>query len=330
MLDKKQEYIAEALDEIRDAYIEEAVTYESIAADKPADALDHAAGTDADKEKKEATAIISMNEGRRKPRKRRIYAVFAPIAACLVLVVSLGVYSQQGGFAMNGGSPAGSAGNEAAGGSTGSGEKGAADDEVMEDLNGGVAPGESSDGMASDITGDPEAQVEQSCSRYLTAEEILEKNTAVFRGTVVGHGTESSTFGAAAEDENGNLVYEGNPNGLYEDPDANVYTIITVKVSSCLRGDMEVGELCEIRIPGIPSYFESSIAGDLMRLETGDEAIFMPYIGEDGSYYYEEGTRFLFLQTEDGVSYATDVYDVPGDGEVTLDDVEAYLKKLLK
>ena len=48
--------------------------------------------------------------------------------------------------------------------------------------------------------------------------------------------------------------------------------------------------------------------------------------------YMDEGRRFLFLDTGDGVSYASEVYDIPASsGEtVTLDDVTAYLRGLLE
>ena len=80
----------------------------------------------------------------------------------------------------------------------------------------------------------------------------------------------------------------------------------------------------------------------------GSEAVFMPYpatadtgwrSGEDwfcyadlAELYFDEGIRFLFLDTGDGVSYASDVYDIPASsGEtVTLDDVTAYLRELLE
>lgn len=318
MLDKKQEYIAEALDEIRDAYIDEAVSYEA------------AAGCDSALEaKQENTAVVPISEVERKRKKRRFYTIFAPIAACLVLVVSLGVYSWQGGFYIDD-SPAGSAGNaastqEAAGGaaadvSDGTDGKANAVGQLQGSENHSDRETNPGDSVQSDIednsAGLPCGNSQQSLLEYLTAEEILAKDTVIFRGTVESTGVE--------------MLYSDVENGLYADSNQGTYTVITVKVSACLRGDLEAGQVCDIRIPGIPSKYEASIAGDLARLEAGDEAIFMPYIGEDGSYYYSEGIRFLFLQTESGVSYATDVYDVPSDGEVTLDDVETYLRKLLK
>ena len=166
---------------------------------------------------------------------------------------------------------------------------------------------------------------DSSLSSWLDPEEILALDTVIFRGTVTGM-----------------RYYEVSVGGLRED-----YTVTSVEVSDCLRGDLAAGDTYNVAYRGGPGA-TTSISGDLEHLEVGSEAIFMPYVAtpdtgwyRDDSYfcyadlaelYFDEGRRFLFLDTGDGVSYAEEVYDIPAaDGEtVTLDDVTAYLWPLLE
>ena len=159
---------------------------------------------------------------------------------------------------------------------------------------------------------------------WLSPEEILNLDTVIFRGTVMGM-----------------RYFEVTVGGLEE-----TYTVASVEVSDCLRGDLAAGDTYNVAYRGGPGV-STSLSGDLENLEVGSEAIFMPYVatpetgwGSGDSYfcyadlaelYMDEGHRFLFLDTGDGVSYASEVYDIPAsDGEsVTLDDVAAYLRGLL-
>ena len=161
---------------------------------------------------------------------------------------------------------------------------------------------------------------------WLDPEEILAMDTTIFRGTVTGMRTYEVTV----------------------DGSTNFYTVASVEVSDCLRGDLAAGDTYNVLYAGIPGRMSTSISGDLENLEVGSEAVFMPYpatadtgwrSGEDwfcyadlAELYFDEGIRFLFLDTGDGVSYASDVYDIPASsGEtVTLDDVTAYLRGLLE
>ncbi len=270
MLDKKQEFIAEALDEIRDEYIDEAVTYVAVA----------------------GPVVKRKNH-------RRFIVAFGPIAACMVLVITLGIYQQ---FSYNGG-PSGSGGGVVA--EPGAAEQGIeAGKEVT--AGGGAATG---GGEAVDITanveagestGNPCGNSQQSLLEYHSAEEILAEGTAIIRGTV-------------------------EKMACYDD-----YSILHVVVTDVIRGELQTGSICEIEIPVVPGEYENSISGDLSKLAIGSEAIFMPHKKKDGSFYYSEGIRYLFLETGDGVFYATDVYEVPDDGMVTLDDVAAYLRKMIQ
>ena len=159
---------------------------------------------------------------------------------------------------------------------------------------------------------------------WLDPEEILALDTVIFRGTVTGL-----------------RYFEVAVGGLEE-----TYTVASVEVSDCIRGDLAAGDTYNVAYRGGPGV-TTSISGDLEDLAVGSEAVFMPYIatpdtgwrsGEDyfcyadlAELYMDEGHRFLFLDTGDGVAYAAEVYDIPAaDGEtVTLDDVAAYLRGLL-
>ena len=161
---------------------------------------------------------------------------------------------------------------------------------------------------------------------WLSPEEILNLDTVIFRGTVTGL-----------------RYFEVTVGGLEE-----TYTVASVEVSDCLRGDLAAGDTYNVLYAGAPGRMTTSISGDLENLAVGSEAVFMPYVatpdtgwrsGDDyfcyadlAELYMDEGRRFLFLDTGDGVSYASEVYDIPAaDGEtVTLDDVTAYLRGLLE
>lgn len=157
---------------------------------------------------------------------------------------------------------------------------------------------------------------------WLDPEEIFARDTVIFRGVVRG------------------LRY-------FEVDPAGYYTVASVEVTDCLRGDLAAGDTYNVLYWGAPGRATTSISGDLEHLAVGSEAIFMPYRATEetgwrsgdtffcyadlAELYFDEGIRFLFLDTGDGVSYAEEVYDIPAaDGEtVTLDDVTAYLRSLL-
>ena len=157
---------------------------------------------------------------------------------------------------------------------------------------------------------------------WLDPEEIFARDTVIFRGVVRG------------------LRY-------FEVDPAGYYTVASVEVMDCLRGDLAAGDTYNVLYWGAPGRATTSISGDLEHLAVGSEAIFMPYRATEetgwrsgdtffcyadlAELYFDEGIRFLFLDTGDGVSYAEEVYDIPAaDGEaVTLDDVAAYLRSLL-
>lgn len=162
----------------------------------------------------------------------------------------------------------------------------------------------------------------ESIAEYRSAEEILAEGHDIFLGEVI-------------------------EKQVYTKEVYRYFTVITVRVEQEIRGDIKSGEAYRIYLP-IAATGEMvqahSLSGDLDKLTVGSKAVFMPKKAEDSAlsdaksdysyyadYYYEEGARYLFLETEDGVSYAEEVYDVGADGAgaVGLSDVVTYLKALL-
>lgn len=180
------------------------------------------------------------------------------------------------------------------------------------------------------ITAQPgitESVQNQSYSVWLSAEEIFAQGKDIFMGIV----TEKQVYHVTGKMD-------------------KYFTVITVEVKDSIRGAMEVGEECRIYLPlaevnGMTST--NSLVGDLVELEIGSSAIFMPMkatkdtglgkqdVGEwlcyadFADYYFSEGIRYLFLATEDGVSYEKDVYEIPGE-EITLVQVAEYIRGMLE
>jgi len=160
------------------------------------------------------------------------------------------------------------------------------------------------------------------CLASLTPEELLNRDTLIFRGTV-----ESLTCCTA------------------EGVSLDGFTLAEVRVSDVLRGELTEGELCRVFLPLVSGVFSNSLAGDLENLTVGSEAVFMPSpagpdtgLREAGAYlcyadvadaYFSEGIRFLFLQTEEGVSFQESAYpDLAG--AQTLEEVTDYLREFLE
>ena len=153
---------------------------------------------------------------------------------------------------------------------------------------------------------------------WLEPEEIFAMDTVIFRGTVQGLRYFRVKMGGQRMD----------------------YTVATVEVTDCVRGELAVGDICSILLPCAPGR-SISTAGDLEKLEEGSDAVFMPCCatadtgwrsGENyfcyadlAELYFDEGIRFLFLDTGEGLSFARDVYtDIAG--AETLDEVVDYLR----
>lgn len=158
------------------------------------------------------------------------------------------------------------------------------------------------------------------CLAWVEPEELLAMDTAVFRGTVR------------------DIRYAEITSGSYQ----AFYTVVTVEVTDCVRGGLGAGDIYNILYTGVPGYHSTSISGDLNKLEIGSDAVFMPYwsspeagwMTEDGFFayidlaelYFDEGIRFLFLDTGDGLSFDRAAYADIADAE-TLDEVMDYLRE---
>jgi hypothetical protein len=154
---------------------------------------------------------------------------------------------------------------------------------------------------------------------WLEPMEIFAMDTVIFRGTVR------------------NLRYFA----VESDRTTMTRTVVTVEVTDCVRGGLTVGDLYNILLPCGPGY-SNSLVGDLEKLKVGSDAVFMPCrtaqdTGEEvgGGYfcyadlaelYFNEGIRYLFLDTGEGLSFERTVYGDIADAE-TLDEVVAYLRE---
>lgn len=160
------------------------------------------------------------------------------------------------------------------------------------------------------------------CLAWLSPEEIFAQDTAIFRGTV----RELHYF---------KIESDGGPMEQY-------YTRALVEVTESIRGGLTVGETYSLLWLGARGYMSTSISGALEDLDVGGEAIFMPArTGQDtgwkhgdsyfcyadlADYYLEEGMRFVFADTAEGLDFDRSTYEGITEAE-TLDDVAAYIRE---
>ena len=160
---------------------------------------------------------------------------------------------------------------------------------------------------------------QQSMLEHRSAEELLKEAADIFMGTVTGIEVYHVTGGMDT-----------------------YFRVATVEVEDSIRGDLKLEDTCRIYM-----RIGTSVNGDLDKLEVGSRAIFMPHkvAAETGygtkdeawlcyadfaEYYFDEGVRLLFLETEDGVSYEKNTYEIEREGEVTLEDVAEYIREMPK
>jgi hypothetical protein len=162
---------------------------------------------------------------------------------------------------------------------------------------------------------------------WLSAEELLAQGYDIFRGVV----TKLQVYRVT-----------GKMN--------QYFTVATVEVTDGIRSNQQKGDICEIYLPVAKvddMIIVNSVSGDLDKLAVGSSAIFMPRTATEttglgkkdlgewlcyadvADYYFSEAERYLFLETESGVSYEKNVYEIPGEN-ITLDDVAEYLRKMLE
>lgn len=314
MLDKKQEYLIRSLDEIRDDYIAEAANF-SANEEMEFEAMELVVdGSDENK----STAIVSMEELNRRKKFKNLYGTLGTIAACLVLVVSLGVYNQQE-KALDANSTAGAESVEQIPGDL---DPGSSTPDIDKENYGGNDQTDRSD-VDIALEGAPTdgGTISGSSLMWYDPEEIFAQNIAIVRGTVKEVQTVSGT-------------------PLVGDQEDASFTLITVDIEHCLKGNLTQGETIRIRLPIVVNERGNSATPEeladlddyyagLHLLEIGSEGIFMPRVSKNGEYYFSEGRRYLFLESEDGVLYAKEVYEPESNGAVTLDDIEQYIQKVM-
>lgn len=167
---------------------------------------------------------------------------------------------------------------------------------------------------------------------FFTEEEIFTKwDTAIFRGTVL------SVQNIAIK------------HGQWEEYRA----IATIRVEEVFRGGCKTGDTVSLLLPcpvNMEGYWvENSEVASSVRV--GMSGIFMPLKYDENStcIYYEgkeraevklylldlaeyglpDGERFMFLDTEKGLLYAKFAYESL-EGASTLEDIEAYIRKMLQ
>ena len=163
--------------------------------------------------------------------------------------------------------------------------------------------------------------VTSSALAEMTEAELLDSADAAFRGTVQSV-------------QNIEIDFNGYP---------NYRAIAEVTVKETIRGDVEKGETVTILLPcpaGMSQWVEDTeIAA---QRQTGVEGIFLAslcddtaYRSEQGAtvywkdlaqYYFWDGVRYAFLQTENGLAY--DAWAWPSLKQAqTLDDVAHWLRE---
>ncbi len=174
----------------------------------------------------------------------------------------------------------------------------------------------------------PLSTEQTSCSAWKTAEEILAEDKDIFLGKV----TNIQVYRLIGKAE-------------------TYFSVATVEVEEVIRGELKKQASYRIYLPvaqmdGIT--VATSISGKLDQLTIGSHAVFIAQatnkdtgIGsidrgdwlcyaDFADYYLTEGGRYVFLETEEGVSYADEVYEIPGEDNVTLEDVTAYLREMVE
>lgn len=160
------------------------------------------------------------------------------------------------------------------------------------------------------------------CLAWLSPEEIFAQDTAIFRGTV----RELRFFKIEAD---------GVPMEQY-------YTRALVEVTDSIRGGLTAGETYSLLWPGAKGYMFTSVSGALEDLDAGSDAIFMPRAADRDTgwrhgdsyfcyadladYYLEEGVRYVFADTAEGLTFDRSAYEDIAGAE-TLDEVAAYIRK---
>ena len=274
MTERKKEYITDALGELEDDFIEEAITY------------------------KKPKFVWKYN--------RELMAAAACVA---MLFLSISAYRLMplGGM--------GKAGDNAA----------AAEQAVITEDIEAKQEGASAESIVSGSVSNSIDAKEESCVTWYSAEELFAMNRDIFLGTVTDKQVYHVTGGMDT-----------------------YFTVVTVEIEDSIRGDMSGGQRCRIYLPVArigEIMITDSLSENLEKLEIGSRAIFMPdkatedagvgngeaWLGysDFADYYFGEGMRFLFLETENGVSFETGVYNIPGGTDITLEKAAEYIRDMI-
>lgn len=244
MLDKKQEYIAEALDEIRDAYIDEAVTFTKAA----------------------TTAIVSMEEVEKQKKNRRFTRVFGTLVACMAVAIALGTY-QQFGQGYGSSEPAGGAGMNM------SQEVG----DIEGTTDGAVEGTDGAPGVTEDMGTDPGNKGDSVGSGSESAG--CGDGSAIPEGLEVPEDLLITSTNKPGNLESAVLKGMIDELEIVRATDAT-YIVVSVRATEVLDGDVQVGMVYDIWIPADVDY-DYTAEKYLATLEEGKkkrtEYIFTPY-----------------------------------------------------
>lgn len=159
----------------------------------------------------------------------------------------------------------------------------------------------------------------------LSEEELFTKfNTAIFKGTI----TDIS-----------NIVIDFNGDKEYR-------AIAKVKVEKVYRGNCSVNDTVSILLPcPIQSHIQVSDTETVSAMREGISGIFMPVVYDDASYYemneaklaltdiaeygFPDGERYAFLDTEEGLIFASWAYPSIADAS-SLEEIEDYITSMLQ
>jgi hypothetical protein len=159
---------------------------------------------------------------------------------------------------------------------------------------------------------------------WLSQEDIFNKwNTAIFSGTVT---------------KLDNIVIDFNGDKSYR-------AIAEIRVDKIYRGDINKGDTVSVLLPcPIGEGIKMTGTEIISQLTVGSYGIFMP-IEYDESAYWEQnaytlklqdvapygladGMRFAFIESEDGIVFASNMYPAISEAK-TLEDVERYILSMI-
>lgn len=153
----------------------------------------------------------------------------------------------------------------------------------------------------------------ESLTQALTEEELFHKeNTIIFKGIVTALGEEFILSGSSGQTEK--------------------VEIASIRVMESYRGSCEDGDVAEVALPRRSTetvWLEDTET--ISSIDIGTIGIFMvlPYEGKNiADYYFPDGQRYAFVETEDGLVFDRVVYSSIADA-ATLEEIELYVEKML-